>query len=308
MFSCIMPVRLAKVSYRELNWLREAVASVSRQQGEHELVIIDDASVVPISTLKQAIGECSHNIRFFRLENNVGLIRALNFGLSKASGEFICRLDADDLWLSDEKTIVQHRRMSEDDTTSMVFSSMEVAGGDGRLELHSRSFTHGETVNFAANQYCPIPHGSVMMRAKALRAIGGYQYRPDTIHVEDFATWEVFCRFFEVTGMPEAFLRYRQHSGSVSSQNAKVQSSNSAGIQQRFARHISWQDQRQAIYDIAEQLGCGFIDAGCWLAERWQIGGVIPIKPGSLKRLQGLYFDRILMPTANPEEFLVEIW
>jgi len=308
MFSCIMPVRFTQISHKEVGWLKQAIDSVLAQEGQHELIIVDDASVVPLQQIFESFSDLPKNVRIFRFENNIGLIRSLNFGLAKSSGEFICRLDADDYWLSHQKSVDQERLMSSDDRLGLVFGSMEVATSDDRVERHNRSFTHGEAVMFAAGRYCPIPHGTVMIKTKALRSIGGYQYRPDSLHVEDFSTWEIFSRFFGIFGMPQMLLRYRQHGKSVSAQNSEMQSAHSRMIQHRFEQHMPWDDQCKAVDEIAEYLSCSFLDAGCWLAEVWRMGGIIPVKRSSLKLMQGLFFDRVLMPTQNSEEYAVELW
>lgn len=308
MFSCIMPVRFSQISRKEIGWLKQAIDSVLAQEGEHELIIIDDGSVVPLLAVSDLFADLPKNVRMFRNETNIGLIRCLNFGLAKARGEFICRLDADDYWLSPTKSVEQAQLMTADATLGMVFGSMQVETADGRVEQHNRSFSHAEAVDFAARFYCPIPHGSVMILTQALKAIGGYQYRPDTQHVEDFATWEIMSRFFGVFGMPKPLLGYRQHVKSVSSKNSRMQSANSMLIQARFAHHMPWEEQQKAISSVAANLSSSVIEAGCWLADVWRMGGVIPVEGKSLKALQGLFFDRVLLPTQKRDEYAVELW
>lgn len=64
---------------------------------DFELVLIDDGSEKPVIDFIKKQGYDINKIRYVRLEKNVGLPKALNIGLKECSGDYIARMDDDDL-------------------------------------------------------------------------------------------------------------------------------------------------------------------------------------------------------------------
>lgn len=86
-----------------IKYLREMVQSVESQSYDNwELVIVDDAS--PDTGLKQeisAIAKTNAKIKPFFLKANRHIAGATNYGIHKASGEYVALLDHDDMLHSD---------------------------------------------------------------------------------------------------------------------------------------------------------------------------------------------------------------
>ena len=91
--SVIMPVYNTEKEY-----LTEAIESILNQTfQDFEFLIIDDGSTEP--HVKETILSYNDNrIKYFYKENS-GVADTLNFGLSKANGQYIARMDADDISL-----------------------------------------------------------------------------------------------------------------------------------------------------------------------------------------------------------------
>jgi len=83
-------------TYNRSRFVVEAVESVLCQSyDDFELIVVDDGSTDDTSSVLAAFGG---RIRVIRQQNR-GPAGARNRGLSEASGELICFLDSDDLWL-----------------------------------------------------------------------------------------------------------------------------------------------------------------------------------------------------------------
>ena len=85
----------------EERWFREAVESIINQSYENfELILILDN---PNNTLLEGIineyVNKDNRIIYIKNEKNLGLVKSLNKGLSYCRGEYIARMDADDISL-----------------------------------------------------------------------------------------------------------------------------------------------------------------------------------------------------------------
>ena len=90
-FSVIIPV------YNKANTIRAAVESVLAQTfSDFEIVIVDDGSHdTPEKVLADLMDKQLHLIH----QENGGVSVARNTGIRAAKGDYLCFLDADDLWL-----------------------------------------------------------------------------------------------------------------------------------------------------------------------------------------------------------------
>src|SRR4051812_23058883 len=99
--SVVLPVFWREADSEDVRLLRRALDSVAIQDfpDEHEIIIVDDGSPVPVASLASFTPEERRTVRILRSERNCGLSHALNRGLVAARFPLVARLDADDRWL-----------------------------------------------------------------------------------------------------------------------------------------------------------------------------------------------------------------
>lgn len=84
-------------TYNSELFIRETIVSVLSQSYQHfELLIIDDASTDDTPSVITSFSD--HRIKFVINDNNRGAGFTRNFALSFVKGDFLCFIDADDLW------------------------------------------------------------------------------------------------------------------------------------------------------------------------------------------------------------------
>ena len=89
--SVLMPV------YNTARFLKEAMESVLAQTfGDFEFIILDDGSTDGSVNVIRQFAERDDRIRFFPLEHR-GYVNLLRHGLNQCRGEFIARMDSDDV-------------------------------------------------------------------------------------------------------------------------------------------------------------------------------------------------------------------
>jgi glycosyltransferase involved in cell wall biosynthesis len=84
--------------YNGEKYLRQAIESILQQTyTDFEFIIIDDGSTDSSREIIQSYDD--KRIRLVINEQNIGLTKSLNKGIRLAKGEFIARMDADDISL-----------------------------------------------------------------------------------------------------------------------------------------------------------------------------------------------------------------
>ena len=90
--SVLMPVFNTKEEY-----LRESIHSILNQTfNDFEFIIINDGSVNNAEDV--ILSYCDNRIKYFEQDNH-GLVYTLNRGISLCNGEYIARMDSDDISL-----------------------------------------------------------------------------------------------------------------------------------------------------------------------------------------------------------------
>lgn len=96
MFPILISVIIPCYNYG--NFLADAVNSVIDQTYTNwECIIVDDGSTDNTGFVSKELVNLHSKVKYFYKENG-GLSSARNYGINKANGEFICFLDADDLF------------------------------------------------------------------------------------------------------------------------------------------------------------------------------------------------------------------
>lgn len=168
--------------YNNAATLEKAAASVLAQtHRDLELILCDDASTDDTWRIMQNIAAADERVSLFRNETNLGLGASLNRCLSRASGDYIARQDADDLSDADriEKTL----------DFLLVSGAPYAACGvrifdDGGV-WSERQFPQKVTKHTIA-QKNPFFHPTMLFRRAVLESIGGYSEAPETRRTEDY--------------------------------------------------------------------------------------------------------------------------
>jgi len=206
--SVIIPV------FNAHNFIGAAVQSLLDQTYENwEALIFDDASTDGSWQILEGFHD--KRIHLVRSEENRGYAHWLNRGLQAASGEFIARLDADDISRRDrfERQIQAFR----DDPGLVLAGSQTIWIDEADMEIGRKLYPETDVaIRWELLFDNPFCHPAVMMRAAVLRE-HGLLYREDLLPSEDFELWTRLLRYGSGKNFPEPLLRYRVHAGQISS-------------------------------------------------------------------------------------------
>ena len=133
LISIIVPI------YNVKNFLPDCLDSLKKQTYKNlEIILVDDGSTDGSTLLAKAYESLDRRAKFFRKKNG-GLSSARNFGLKKASGEYIFFLDSDDLL--------------EKDAIEYLYKLIEKSGALISVMPHVERREKRKDKNFNAGEY-----------------------------------------------------------------------------------------------------------------------------------------------------------
>ncbi len=198
-------------------FLPPTLASLRRLRGDDlEILVVDDGSADATPALLAAAARRDARLRVLRRPPD-GLVAALNAGLDAATGELVCRLDADDLAHPD-RVIRQRAAMLRHGWTVCgtgvrCFPTQGIGAGLRRYARWQNGLVDHDTLARARFVESPLVHPSVMFERAAVQAVGGYV---DRGWPEDYDLWlrlfEAGARFGKVT---ETLTFWRDHPARV---------------------------------------------------------------------------------------------
>lgn len=198
--------------------LRESIESILNQTyRDFEYIIILDypdndvhKSVIEEYALKD------DRIHFYINEKNMGLTDSLNRGLSLCHGEYIARMDADDISLPDR--LERQMKYLEKNHYDLIGGITEMIDENGSLLYSIKSVpTDPKKINKALRYSQCIAHPTWLGKKEVFEKNAGYRHMP---LCEDYDfTLRAVLNGFVVSNLNEAVLKYRMTSNSISRSN-----------------------------------------------------------------------------------------
>jgi glycosyltransferase involved in cell wall biosynthesis len=211
--------------YNASAFLPEAIDSILQQTlTDFEFLIIDDGSVDGTSTIIEGYNDT--RIKHIKLPVNGGIVNALNKGLSLAQGEYIVRMDGDDIAVS---TRIERQVAFMDTHPEIGAAGSWVTYFGAKNGLMKQPSTHEEIV-WALLFGSAIFHPSVILRADTIRNLS-LRYPENYPHAEDYAFWIELSRKTKLANIEEPLLNYRWTNTSVTSVHSNLQRKSAEKLQ-----------------------------------------------------------------------------
>jgi len=205
----LMPV------YNGADLVRAAIDGVLAQTfTDFELLVVDDASTDDSAAVVDAYAD--PRISVVRNERNLGQVPSTNRGLHEARGEYVARLDQDDVPLP-TRLERQVAVLDAEENVAVAGSWLDYVDERGRVTESLRAtiddFPHFLYLLLA--NALPLAHSAVMYRREEVLALGGYD--EEFALAEDMDLWRrLALRRREARVVPEVLLRYLVHGGQQS--------------------------------------------------------------------------------------------
>lgn len=194
------------------DYIGETIQSISRQDFDHskmELIIVA-TRIGDEELIRKFPTEFDIDTRILHCEEK-GISASLNLGITVSKGEYIVRIDSDDIMFDS--------RISEQ--VEFLDSNRDISVVGGHIEIID---SHSNTVGFKKYQLSdtqirsrileqsPLAHPAVTMRKSTIERIGGYRNLPS----EDTDLWVRILSTEKIANIDHTVIKYRIHSDQTS--------------------------------------------------------------------------------------------
>ncbi|NFF80805.1 glycosyltransferase family 2 protein [Clostridium botulinum] len=205
--SVVMPV------YNSSKYLREAIESILKQTySNFEFIIINEfGSEDGSAEIIKEYANKDDRIIFIQNEKKLGLGASLNKGFKLAKGEYIARMDSDDIAYP-KRFIMQVNAMDGNKSIGVCGTYQYHFGEDTRW-IHKPPISP-EQCRANLLFYCDICHSTVMIRRETF--IKNNLFYNNNYLAEDFELWSRAVAVTDFMNIPKVLGKYRWGDGNIS--------------------------------------------------------------------------------------------
>ena len=199
-------------TYNRAHYLGTAIESVFNQTfQEFELIVVDDGSIDETRTLLDAIDD-KRLIRLFR--EHKGISAAMNSGILVARGDYVARLDSDDVWMP-EMLEMGAGILNSRPEVGLVYGKAQQMDRNENLQPNIR----GNLPRFQRETLKSMLYGdftcniAILVRRECFDRVGLYDESMRTS--EDWDMWLRVARHYEFAFVDQILARFRVHEGNT---------------------------------------------------------------------------------------------
>lgn len=245
--SILLPV------YNSELFLSECINSILLQTfTDFELLIFNDGSTD--NSYNELLKFNDSRIKIFNSDKNYGYVKHLNDGIQLAKGDFIVRMDADDICYENrfEKLL---EFMIKNPDIGVCGSFVKVFGIS--KEYIWKFPLHNDSIKALLPFRIPFVHPSVIIR-KSILLENQINYQNDYLPAEDYEIWCKLSRVTNFANLPLILLRYRQHKSQISKEKKTVQQNNSDRVRKEYFKELFLNESDFNFYQniVNEKIEC----------------------------------------------------
>jgi glycosyltransferase involved in cell wall biosynthesis len=224
----LMPV------YNAGKYLNDAIASILNQTYENfEFLIINDGSTDESVKIIKSFDD--KRIRLIENETNKGLIASLNIGLIESKGEFIVRMDQDDISLN-HRIEAQINFLVENPQYGLIGSWFEDFGENIPSKIVKYSTIDSE-IRIRHLYQTHISHPTAVIKKEIIEKYN-LQFDPNQVNGEDYDFWVRLSQYCKISNFPEMLVRKRDHPRNITNQYSQSMSETCTRVKQNQFRKM----------------------------------------------------------------------
>lgn len=294
---------LMTVYNEPIEWVKKAIESTAPSFLDIEyVVVVDNPKYRDIPKLQQFFEDKKFNNVIQMNTDNLGLVKSLNTAFELSSGDYLARMDADDV--SSEGRLMKQLTFLEKEGLDFVAGQVEFMDQDERF-----MYSLGKQTDLLAGKVCWLEkninqfwHPTWLMKRQVMVTLNGYR---DVPYAEDYDfVARAILSGYKLGMAGEVLLKKRINSATISSQYAWQQRSNAGRIKRSLKRGQEVSIKKFKLVMLSDS------ELYSKLKKQFSLRKELPIK--SLVKfvfeIVGTRPGRALLNDVSVEKFLEKIW
>ena len=245
-------------AFNSEKYISEAIESILNQTfTDYEFIIINDGSTDNTAKIIQKYAKQDKRIKFVDNKKNQGFIASLNQGLDLARGEYIAKMDSDDISLP-ERFEKQVEYLDKNPNCGLVGCGYKAFDKADFEIIHPAKVGIFDLIRTCATTI-------FVLRRKIINDFH-LRFNPDFYCAEDYDFYSRFVRYADIHNLQEVLYLYRWHGENTSIKKQEIQSANSNRVVQNLLKILS--DDEKIQHEILNLATNGTAKTG-FLLPKW---------------------------------------
>lgn len=207
--------------YNDGKYLNDCINSILSQSfDDFELIIVNDGSTDDSSEIIRSFDD--DRIKIFDKDNS-GLTSSLNYGLKYCQGDWIARIDGDDICEVDR---LFYQLQYAESGVAVIGSRARLIDGNGKY-IDSNTevpLTHAKILKSILNSKLSLSHPATLINKKLMLEVGGYDER--FIVAQDVDLWLRLSKVGMLLNVDKELIKLRKHGDNISQKKFEEQTLN----------------------------------------------------------------------------------
>ncbi|GAC23348.1 hypothetical protein GMES_1049 [Paraglaciecola mesophila KMM 241] len=236
------------ITHERPDYLKSALQSVLAQTVQpFEIIIVNDCSETDYQPVMAEFSE--YDIDYVRLNSKSGANTARNVGVAKATGDVVCFLDDDDVWL--ENFLEVHESVYRGDSeVEAIICGHRIMGSASKVNINSATRVTAQALRYG-NRFSGMS-GFSAKRSILLKNLF------DT-ELKNGQDWDLFVRLVQANtqfiNLPRVLFLYRKGTPNGITEEVKKMSASNVNARLRSAhKHRKWLGEKLYKRRMAEQI------------------------------------------------------
>lgn len=198
--------------YNAALFIKDCINSVLSQSfQDFELLVVDDGSTDNSCDIVKNIKD--NRVRL--IQNQHDYVGSLNLLMDEAKGEYIAKMDADDVMCANRLTL-QYEYMENHPDVDFIGGRMAVFKQSTKEPLYDLNVKIGSLCISDLLDYCCICHPTVMFRTASINGKEKFRYDKQMEYAEDYDLWmRMLASGKKFVNLDKVFTYYRLHEQQV---------------------------------------------------------------------------------------------
>jgi glycosyltransferase involved in cell wall biosynthesis len=282
--SVLMPVHNGQ------RYLRESIESILKQTFPNfEFVIINDGSTDDTKDILYSYSRHDPRIKVLTQENR-GIVSALNNGLRECKGEWVFRIDSDDIAVPDRLELQLEEARKNPGLVLIGGFCEQINENNGRLRLNKYPTKHKALVNNLESLRPFLATPTICFKRTVVNEISGYRERFE--YADDIDLWVRLAEKGKFSCVNRVVTRLRKHSSNFSAIHfKKFQIYGTCAVVCYFRRRLGLSDPSGSDYETWQNFKA-------WVESKLEGEGIFK-EEADIQLLRDLWFYNAGIPLAK---------